>query len=423
MGSIMHARLNVNFILHLSFLFFLIGMESKSDSVEIAPAGFHFINTSFENASPLYWEIDSQGEIHIYLVYDYERDSPNRANGHWHFQIQADKGSELTFVLHNFDNVWNGKHGPPVSDKTICYLSPDGRSWTVVPTEFIDKSAIRFQVEMDSESLYVARLEPYRISDLETFLDAIRPHPLVDIKTIGKTVEGRELEMLRVGVPEAPYRVLFRARAHAWEPGGNWVVQGLIRRLLQDDETARKYREKFCMYVMPMANKDGVARGRTRFNSLGMDLNRQWDQPADPIYAPEKYALEAWIESMIDQGKRPHLAIDLHNDEGGNMHISRPNIDLEGYLKRMKLLEELMVKHTWFTEGSTGGNFRNPGSIGEGLLERYGIDAIVQELNCNWIAGLNKAPMGRDWELLGEQYLEVFYEYFGRLETEQRNAK
>ncbi len=375
-------------------------------------SGFHYLHTSFENASPCYWDIDGQGVIHVYLVYDYERDSPNRANGHWHFQIQAEPGSDLTFVLHNFDNVWNGKHGPPVSDKTICFLSPDGRVWRTIPTEFIEGDTIRFSIHMESDSLYVARLEPYRISDLDNFLREIQPHPLVQIETIGHTVEGRELEIIRVGNPDAPYRVFFRARSHAWEPGGNWVVQGLIRRMLRDDDVARKYQQRFCIYAMPMANKDGVARGRTRFNSLGMDLNRKWDRPADPLLAPENAALESWLQSKCAEGKAPHLAIDLHNDEGGNMHISRPTIHLDRYLKRMERLEKLMREHTWFTEGATGGDYRNPGTIGEGWLERFGIDAIVQELNCNWIAGLNKTPMGRDWELLGEQYLEVFDRYF-----------
>jgi hypothetical protein len=78
----------------------------------------------------------------------------------------------------------------------------------------------------------------------------------------------------------------------------------------------------------------------------------------------------------------------------------------------MVRFEKLLRKHTWFTEGSTGGQFRNPGSLGEGLLERYGIDACILEFNANWIAGLSKAPLGKDWELLGEQLRDAFYEYF-----------
>ena len=48
-----------------------------------------YINTCFENGSPVQWEAGSDGRIHIRLLYDYERASPNRAAGHWHFQLQA----------------------------------------------------------------------------------------------------------------------------------------------------------------------------------------------------------------------------------------------------------------------------------------------------------------------------------------------
>ena len=32
--------------------------------------------------------------------------------------------------------------------------------------------------------------------------------------------------------------------------------------------------------------------------------------------------------------------------------------------------------------------------------------------HANWIEGLQKVPLGRDWELLGRQLHDVFYEYF-----------
>lgn len=78
----------------------------------------------------------------------------------------------------------------------------------------------------------------------------------------------------------------------------------------------------------------------------------------------------------------------------------------------MMRFEDLLRKHTWFTEGSTGSNFRTHGSLGEGMVERFGIDALIFELNANWIAGLNKMPMGKDWEMLGQQLCDVFYSYF-----------
>lgn len=376
------------------------------------PSGLIYINTSFENASPLYWETAAAGLIHVYLVYDQERASPNRANGHWFFEVQAAPNTQCTLVLHNFDNVWNGKKGSPISDRTICYVSDDARTWRLAPARKTDDNCLRVELTIVSDSLYVARMEPYRLSDLEAFERRIHDDRRVRISIIGKTVQGRELEVIRVGYPNASCRVFLRARAHPWEAGGNWVVEGLVERLLRDDADAERYMGRYCVYIMPMANKDGVARGWTRFNQLGADLNRKWDQPPDPAVNPENHALEGWLTSMIAKGQPPHLLIDLHNDEGGQLHISRPNVDLDSYLSNMQRLEAALREHTWFTEGSTGAEFRNPGSIGEGLLERLGVDACVLELNANWIAGLNAPASAERWKLFGAQLCEALFHYF-----------
>jgi len=220
-------------------------------------------------------------------------------------------------------------------------------------------------------------------------------------------------EIVRVGRDDAPYRVFLRARAHPWEPAGNWIVQGLVTRLLRGDTDAKRFLERTCYYILPMANKDGVANGRTRFNFQGKDLNRDWNKPVVKELVPENFALEQWLEKMIATGRKPHFAMELHNDGGGRLHISRPPVpDLPRHLERMALFEKLLRQHTWFTEGPTNTAFRNSGTLGDGWLERYGIDAVVHEFNANWIAGLKEYPQARQWINYGENLVTVFHEYF-----------
>ena len=373
-----------------------------------------YIYTGFENASPINWHIDADGVAQIEMTYDHERTSTNRAAGHWHFQLHARAGDKLTVVLRNFDNIWNGKQGSPISPRTNCYTSIDGQKWSAISAQKTPDNRLEIQLQMEADTLFLARLEPYRMSDSDRFLAEIAPHSLVEITSIGHSAEGRDLEMVRVGHSEAPHHVLLRARSHPWEPGGNWLVQGLIKSLLREDKQTQRAIDTYCVHVMPMAAKDGVVRGHTRFNLQGMDLNRNWGRPADPQYAPENHALETWLQAMIDGGKRPQLAIDLHNDNSGKLHISRPEANAGQHLANMQRFEQLMLQHTWFREGSTGSQFRNPGTFGEGLLERYNIDACILELNCDWIAGLQKAPFGKDWELLGAQMRGVFLAYFDK---------
>jgi hypothetical protein len=410
----MNLRLALSLQLLAASITAVVAQNAITDRTAVAPPGFEFINTGFENASPLYYDFAPDGVIQVYLIYDHERSSPNRAAGHIHFQIQARPGSKLTFEFKNLENVWNGQSGSVAKELKTVVVSEDGKEWKPVALEGLAGNRVRLVVEMPGPRLYVARVEPYRLSDLDRMLSSIRTNPLVEISPIGKTFEGRTLEIIRVGHTQAKYRVFVRARAHPWESGGNWVVEGLIQRLLRDDGLARECLERYSLYILPMANKDGVARGRTRFNLQGKDLNRDWDKPADPRLSPENYALEQWLEGMVHSGLRPDLALELHNDGAGSLHVSRcPVPDLDRYLKRMATLESLLRRDTWFTEGSTSEAFRNAGTLGEGWLQRYQIDAAVHEFNCNWIAGLKDYPSALHWKTYGEQLATVFYEYFG----------
>jgi len=392
------------------------GTPPSAAQSPLPTTGLEYIDTSFENASPLWYDLAADGAINIYLLYDHERSSPNRAAGHFHFLLQARAGSALTLEFKNLDNIWNGQAGSVAKELKTAVISQDGRDWRAIALEGLPENRVRLTLWMPGPRLYVARVEPYRLSDLDHLLASIGNDRRVQIDSIGRTVEGRELELLRIGHPRARYRVFLRARAHPWEAGSSWVVQGLIRRLLRHDELSRKCLARYCAYILPMANKDGVARGRTRFNLQGKDLNRQWDKPADPQFAPENYALEKWLEGMIRAGQPPHLALELHNDGSGQLHLSRPPVPrLSEHLQRMAAFEQLLRRHTWFAEGSTRETFRNSGTLGDGWLERYGIDAVVHEFNCNWIEGLKDYPSARHWEDYGASLATVFYEYFGSL--------
>jgi hypothetical protein len=407
-------------MLRLSLLFVTIALAASSPPFDFSPSlpaqdpapALDFIDTSIENGSPLWYEI-ADGIIRLNLIYDHERSSPNRAAGHIHFVLHARPGASLTLEFRNLDNVYNGQPGSVAGELKTVAISDDGKAWRTVATDSLPGNRVQLRVTMTGPRLYVARMEPYRLSDLDRMLNTIRSHRLVRIEPIGKTVDGRQLEIVRIGDPAAPHRVFLRARAHPWEAGSNWVMEGLIQRLLRDDEESRRFLRVYNVSVLPMANKDGVARGATRFNLRGMDLNRNWDKPADPELSPENAALERWLEREIAAGRKPELALELHNDGNGLLHISRPPVpQLEQHLSRMKTLESLLRQYTWFTEGTTSPTFRNSGTLGDGWLLRYGIDAAVHEFNCNWIEGLKQPSSSTHWRDYGAGLARVFFEYF-----------
>ncbi len=389
------------------------GAIAASAPAPAPPSAVEFIDSSIENASPLWYETAADGSIQIFLNYDHERASPNRAAGHIHFLLHGRSGAPVVLEFRNLDNVWNGRPGSVARELQALVVSENGTDWRSVETTGLPTNRVRLSLSLPGPRLHVARVEPYRLSDLDRLLADLRTDARVAIETIGRTVQGRDLEIVRLGDPRAPRRVFLRARAHPWEAGTNWVLEGLLRRLLQSDDAARAFLRRYCVYALPMANKDGVALGRTRFNLAGRDLNRNWDRPADPGLAPENHALERWLERRIRDGEAPHLALELHNDGNGQLHISRPPVpELPRHLERMATLETLLRRHTWFTEGSTRESFRNSGTLGDGWLERFRIDAVVHEFNCQWISGLQQRPLARHWKLYGERLATVLDAYF-----------
>ena len=239
---------------------------------------------------------DRDGTIQIHLLYDHERASPNRAAGHIHLRLHGSPGAKLTLEFRNLDNVWNGTPASVASELKTLVISEDGRDWKPVSTESLPGNRVRLTVVMPGPTLYVARLEPYRLSDLDRLLGSIRNNPRVrNHANIGRTAGGRDLEIIQIGAGRAPYRVFLRARAHPWESGSSWIAQGLVQRLLKEDAATKGFLERYTVYILPMANKDGVARGMTRFNGRGKDLNRNWDKPADrDLYRKTPRSSSGW---------------------------------------------------------------------------------------------------------------------------------
>src|SRR4029079_6656214 len=139
--------------------------------------GVEVIDTSFENASPVWYERDDDGTIQVHLLYDHERSSPNRAAGHIHLRLHGTPGAKLTLEFRNLDNVYNGTPGSVAAELKTLVVSENGRDWKPGSTDSLPQNRVRLTVVMPGSALYVARLEPYRLSDLDRLLASIRNHP------------------------------------------------------------------------------------------------------------------------------------------------------------------------------------------------------------------------------------------------------
>lgn len=152
---------------------------------------------------------------------------------------------------------------------------------------------------------------------------------------LGRSVDGRPIDVYVLGDPRARQRVLVIGAVHGNETAGISVA----RRLWSGRAPAG-----FALWIIPDLNPDGVAAG-TRQNANGVDLNRNFpfawrrigvrgDQQFSgrrPLSEPESRIADALITRI-----RPMITVWFHQPEavtdrsGGSVSVERRFAALSG---------------------------------------------------------------------------------------------
>eukprot|EP00747_Dinoflagellata_sp_TGD_P023896 gnl/TRDRNA2_/TRDRNA2_130159_c2_seq2.p1 gnl/TRDRNA2_/TRDRNA2_130159_c2~~gnl/TRDRNA2_/TRDRNA2_130159_c2_seq2.p1 ORF type:complete len:767 (+),score=128.90 gnl/TRDRNA2_/TRDRNA2_130159_c2_seq2:247-2301(+) len=104
--------------------------------------------------------------------------------------------------------------------------------------------------------------------------------------------------------------VFISARVHPGETPGQFAFFGFLEFILSDDARAKLLRQFFIFKLVPMLNPDGVARGHTRANANGLDLNRCYASPTPQEHEGIFWVLE-WLVHWASEG-RLLFYLDMH---------------------------------------------------------------------------------------------------------------
>lgn len=149
---------------------------------------------------------------------------------------------------------------------------------------------------------------------------------LVTLESAGKTVENREMWLLRitnkkVTLPSKP-KLLLISSMHGDEVTGKELLIYLSRLLLQKygaDARITRIVDNYEIFIMPSMNPDGTER-RQRFNANGVDLNRDFpllnQNPTDPNRAIEVRNIQALHQK--------HHFVTALNYHGGEICFNIP---------------------------------------------------------------------------------------------------
>ena len=229
------------------------------------------------------------------------------SNGNWYqwfyFRVRGGAGRVLTLRIVNagastYPDGWHGYRA--------C-VSADREHWRRTDTAYAD-GVLEIRHRAEADEIWFAFFAPYDLARHRRFVEQSAANPAITARTIGRSVDGRDIACLSVG--DGMRSVWLIGRQHSGETMASWWMEGALARLLDGgDPVAARLRAVARFHLVPIVNIDGVARGNLRGNAAGIDLNRQWHAP-DPATAPEVAAV---LAAMDETGA--DLCLDVHGDE------------------------------------------------------------------------------------------------------------
>lgn len=223
----------------------------------------------------------------------------------FYFRLQGARGERCTM---RFLNAAEATYPDGWKDYQAV-ASYDRKTWFRVPTAY-DGSVLTISHTPQFDSIYYAYFEPYSWERHLELLGRAQASPLARIEDLGSTIEGRDLNVLVIGNPDARKKVWVIARQHPGETMAEWFAEGMVDALLDPlNPVAQKLLQHAVFYIVPNMNPDGAVNGNLRTNAAGANLNREWMTPS-LASSPEVWHVKNKIqETGCD------LFLDIHGDE------------------------------------------------------------------------------------------------------------
>ncbi|MEZ4380723.1 MAG: M14-type cytosolic carboxypeptidase [Nannocystaceae bacterium] len=225
----------------------------------------------------------------------------------FYYRVSGARGEALRMRLENagkasFTDGWEGYQ---------AVASYDRQRWFRVPTSYADE-VLTIAHTPEADAVYYAYFAPYSQERHADQIARAQRREGVRLEVLGSSCDGRDIDLLVIGEPAEGKRACWIiARQHPGETMAEWLVEGLLERLLDpEDPVARTLRAGAVFYVVPCMNPDGAFRGHLRVNAKGANLNREWLEPTMER-SPEVALVRARMEATgVD------FFLDVHGDEG-----------------------------------------------------------------------------------------------------------
>jgi murein tripeptide amidase MpaA len=295
----------------------------------------------------------------------------------FYFRVTGGAGRPLALRILNCA----GSAYPLGWDDYRACMSSDREEWRRVDTSY-DDGVLTIRATPASDSAWFAYFAPYTTERHHDLVAEAAAHPAVRYRSLGKTLDGQEMDCLSLG--EGSLQIWLYARQHPGETMAEFWMEGALERLLDDgDPVSRVLRTRATFHIVPNMNPDGSKRGHLRTNAVGANLNREWHEPTVER-SPEVLAVRnAMDESGVD------FAMDIHGDEAIAANFLAGFEGVPGWRKeKQKLFDafaEALVRISPDFQTSRGYEIPAPGQANLSmstaqLAERFGAVSMTLEM-------------------------------------------
>jgi murein tripeptide amidase MpaA len=260
------------------------------------------ISSSFDGGNITCLECADPGDIRLAI----NKDNNSDFYQWFYYRLSGARGRDCAMKITNaggaaYAEGWKGYR---------AVASYDRDDWFRVPTDY-DGTTLTIRHTPTEDAVWYAYFAPYSMERHADLVAGAVQSPLVRLEVLGATLDGQDLDLLRIGEAGAGKRTCWViGRQHPGETMAEWWMEGFLDRLLDPtDPVARELLKHAVFNVVPNMNPDGSRRGHLRTNAAGANLNREWhhaDMERSPEVALVRQAMQA---SGVD------FCLDVHGDE------------------------------------------------------------------------------------------------------------
>lgn len=284
------------------------------------------ITSNFDSGNIKVLEINEPLDIQLAI----NNDNESEFFQWFHFRLES-----TPFLQHKMQIGGLEKSAYPEGwDDYQAVASYDRQTWFRVPTSY-ENGTLTIDFEPEQSHTYLAYFAPYSYERHLDLLYWAQSHDVCEIETLGETLDGRDISVLTIGEPEeGKKKIWITARQHPGETMAEWFVEGLLHKLLDDEDPhAAALLSKAVFYVVPNMNPDGSVRGHLRTNAVGVNLNREWAEPSLEKSPEVFHVLNKMHETGLD------MYLDIHGDEALPYNFVAGSEGIPSYDARLESLE------------------------------------------------------------------------------------